>query len=159
MLKELVDGLEAVSHARWVYLAAQYDSHAYIESVAEQLRAEGYVVTSSWHRPVVVKQAAEARANGVPKLPISLAAGDMNDIDNADTLVLFDAGPSTGKFVELGYALAKSKPVVVVQYTTRRNLFMAAADWTIDVSKDDDERRKRLDAILAAQTEGNVEVL
>ena len=157
MFAELIEVLEDVSHSRWVYLAGQYDSHAYLESIAERLRAEGYVVTSSWHRPLVVRKAAADRAAGIPSLPVSLAAGDMNDIDKADALVLFDAGASTGKFVELGYALAKSMPVIVIQATTRRNVFAACADWTIDVSGDDAERHARLDAILAAQSAGYVE--
>ena len=155
MIERIRAALEELTVDR-VYLAGEYASHAYIESVANELRRHHYDVTSRWHTPGVVAWAAQNRAAGnVDRL--GLAAKNMEDMDDADGLVLFDAGASTGKFVELGYTLCRSKPIVIMQYTQRRNLFCALADKTIDVSGDEIERRRRLDAILASQVTGYVE--
>lgn len=99
-----------------VYLAAAYGEKIRIAALAEELRARGIEVTSSWlqesHAPTTKMH--EVRQDELLRYAIT----DLEDIDRADILVLFTVDPSIaiprgGRHFETGYAYAKGKEVLV----------------------------------------------
>jgi len=100
-----------------VYLAAQYPWKDTITKYAEQLRANGIEVTSSW---LEEPHAPNTKLQQLPdEQHTYYAMNDLNDVDRSDMLVLFSVDPSTavprgGRHVEFGYALGKRMPVIVV---------------------------------------------
>ena len=96
-----------------VYIAAPYTCRAAAIAVMHVLEAAGHVVTSRWLRETNPNCDANAKK-------------DLTDIDNADALLALnfkewqDKG-SGGRHVELGYALALGKRIVL--YGPRTNIF------------------------------------
>lgn len=88
-----------------VYLAARYSWKDEMVIHAEQLTASGFGVTSRWIFGDGESLASREAANM-----------DLNNIDQADTLIMFTAphGEGIGRHIELGYALALKKKVYVV---------------------------------------------
>lgn len=92
-----------------VYIAAPFAMRYVLRILRNHLRNNGIEVVSDW-----------LDYDYTPEDQAATAVSDLADIDRADTMVLFtDAaqfyGRSTnGKEVELGYALAKGKRVLIV---------------------------------------------
>ncbi len=88
-----------------VYLSATSSQRRDVESAAQELRAIGLIVCSSWHcnGPLGRLVPDEAQTRGT---------ADLCELRTADMLVAFSALPSTehpgrgGRHVELGFALA-----------------------------------------------------
>ena len=107
-----------------VYLAAPYSTKDVIMQYANELRAVGVAVTSSWleepHAPNT--QMAELTDEVHEKYAIR----DVEDIDAADAFVLFTdptkAVVRQGRTFEFGYAVAKGKTIVIVG-TEHENIF------------------------------------
>ena len=100
-----------------VYLAAMYSWKPKIERYAEELRALGIEVTSTWleepHAPTTQLQDLGAENHRL------YAQNDVQDINEADTFVLFSVEPTTptlrgGRHVEFGMAIALAKTILVV---------------------------------------------
>lgn len=103
-----------------VYIAAPFDRRTEIRTRRGELADVGIEVTSRWidiadDVPPDHKRAAAELADEAQK--------DLIDIDAADAVILDTETLSTtgGMWVELGYALARSAPVIVVG--PRRNVF------------------------------------
>ena len=97
-----------------IYLAASWSRREEMRDVRVKLEGEGHVVTSRWLD----------EKEGEPKAVAARA--DLDDIDASDVLLAFtenaDVGYQTGgRHVELGYALAKRIPVILVGL--RENVF------------------------------------
>jgi nucleoside 2-deoxyribosyltransferase len=100
------------------YIAARYSQKNEMKQVADILHEKlGMEITSSW------LQEPHIATITMDELPIeeilSYAERDMQDIDNADIVILFSIDPLIasvrgGRHVETGYALAKQKPIYVV---------------------------------------------
>lgn len=95
-----------------IYIAAPWANRATARVVRDELRTLGHEVTSSW-----LDEAGDA--GSVPSDPEAgraAATTDFLDIDRAALfLVLTDPRPiGAGHHVELGYALAHRKHIVVV---------------------------------------------
>lgn len=95
---------------------------ALAESVANELRRRGHIMTSRWHdgRPFLktAEHTLQERQH--------IAETDLADVAAADALVLV-AGPdrySGGKFVEAGFAMGIGIPVYV--YGRRENMLLWA---------------------------------
>lgn len=100
-----------------VYLAARYSTKDQIAKYAEELRALGIEVTSTWleepHSPTSQLNELEGEQHTF------YALNDLRDVDAADALVFFSVPPTQpmvrgGRHVEFGYALGKRLPIVVV---------------------------------------------
>lgn len=93
-----------------IYLASPWISRDGTRTVRGELVGNGHIVTSRW-LDVPEGAAVPDRERGLHE-----ARMDFEDIDRADTiLVLTDARPiGAGHHVELGYALARGKRVIVV---------------------------------------------
>jgi nucleoside 2-deoxyribosyltransferase len=96
-----------------VYIAAPYPARLDAIDLMDTLHAAGFKVTSSW----LVED---------DKLTDEYARKDLADIDRADALVAMNPAEwaergTGGRHVELGYALAQGKPIVLVG--ARSNIF------------------------------------
>ena len=100
-----------------IYLAAMYSQKPLMEKYAKELRDLGFEVTASWleesHHPH--SKMSDLTNNEL----VQYAIADLNDIDKSDILVFFSQDPETatvrgGRHVEVGYALAKNKAILVV---------------------------------------------
>ena len=129
-------------------MANQYNQKEQMKAVAEQLRAKGIEVTSTWmeepHAPGV-----QLRDVKVSEL-VEYAYRDLLEITQADLMVFFAVDPTTptfrgGRHVEFGYALANRKPIVVVG--PKENIFHYTSNVRNFDNWDDAlyylERRKR----------------
>lgn len=105
-----------------VYLTAMWDRQSNMRDVREKLQADGIVVTSRW--------LDEKPSGPMESHPVEVVAAgaqmDLDDIDGADAVIVFSEdrliGYTTGgRHVELGYAIAKGKPIIVVG--PRENVF------------------------------------
>lgn len=93
------------------YLAAKYNKRTSLLPVAALLMLAGHEVTSQW-----LTGTHDGSTNEVKK---QYAITDLNQIDECETFVLFNlpffgAEQSSGRNVELGYALAKNKTIYIV---------------------------------------------
>lgn len=93
------------------YLAGKYDKRLELVRIAETLTHMGHSVQAEWltgsHSGVTVEEKYE------------YAVIDLADIEACTHFVLFNLPvkrpePSTGRHVELGYALAKEKVCIIV---------------------------------------------
>lgn len=94
------------------YIAGAYARRFEFRQHADQLRALGHTVTSSWIDTHEDGQDFEAHAAGWSKR-------DFEDIEAADIMLSFTEPKGStntrgGRHVELGYALAKEKLIVVI---------------------------------------------
>lgn len=105
-----------------VYLAGRYDRREELQGYAARLSQLGFLVTSQW-------LTGHACADGecTPDELRRFAREDLVDIDRAGLVVAFTEDPATagyqsgGRHVELGYALAWGRSVVIVG--PRENVF------------------------------------
>ena len=93
------------------YLAAKYDKRAELLPVAALLMLAGHEVTSQWLMGTHKGSSNEEK--------VEYALTDLNQIADCETFVLFnlpvfEAEQSSGRNVELGYALAKNKAIYIV---------------------------------------------
>lgn len=106
-----------------VYLAARYEKKLSLLNLAAALEKDGHQITSRWiQMPKAEDDDTKAEA----------AQACLDDIDAADCLVLLSENHAEicergGRHVEVGYALAKGKLIVVIG--ERENLF----HWSRDV--------------------------
>jgi len=108
------------------YLAARYSRLSEMQKVRLQLQELGHCVTSRW-----VNGDHQALDNGVTLAASDIAARrfaeeDLEDIHGADAIVAFTERPRSqhsrgGRHVELGYALALDKHILVIG--PRENVF------------------------------------
>lgn len=92
-----------------IYLAAKYERMQDMQGVAAYLRGQGHEVTSRW-------------VDGAEDTLGEKAAGalmDVEDVDAADTLILFSQPHGSlnrggGRYWEFGYAYGRGKSCIVV---------------------------------------------
>lgn len=97
-----------------VYLAGSIARREEIKRYQEELRNEGFYITSRW-----LDDSFPHYSEG--QMPHNVAAGcatrDMQDVLSADLVIVFSNGvsaPGGGRHVELGIALAARKTVLLV---------------------------------------------
>jgi nucleoside 2-deoxyribosyltransferase len=99
-----------------IYLASRYSRREELAGYAKRLEETGHhVVTARWLQGL---HEADERTAAI-ELRQRFAYEDLADLDEADVLVAFTEEPYKiatrgGRHVELGYALAKGKLVVIV---------------------------------------------
>jgi len=97
------------------YVAAKFRWRMVALGIAMKLRVHGHVVTSRWltgHDGLMT-----------PALQAQYAQEDFEDINQVEQFVLCqfpcdEPEQSTGRNVEMGYALAKCKPVIIIGKAT-----------------------------------------
>lgn len=96
-----------------IYVASKFEDKARVRDTYAKLRAAGHEITCDWTNEEVkdlpddelfhtIREAAKADARGV---------------FNADAVILFPHGNGKGLFVELGIAVGRGIPIVVVSDT------------------------------------------
>jgi nucleoside 2-deoxyribosyltransferase len=119
-----------------IYLAGASANIAVCEYWMAQLRTRGHTITLDWTVPIRENAAAgrtDAALSVVEKR--HYARADLDAIKSADMVwVLAPAGPSTGAWVEMGYALAlrptSLAPWLVVSGPHDRCIFASLASQT-----------------------------
>ena len=108
-----------------IYLAARYSRREEIRGYKINLENEGFAVTSRWLEDIVTDEEQnfvneiEGSEDNIPAEARKLAEIDVNDVIQADTLILFSESPVSkyargGRHVEFGIALAIGKRVIVI---------------------------------------------
>jgi len=109
----LIDDTLASPRGFSVYLAAAYGRRYELRRYAEELWGAGFVVTSSW----IDSEDQEDSGLGT-KERVAVANRDLDDLKSARCVVAFTEGPfgpsRGGRHVELGFALALGRHIVVV---------------------------------------------
>lgn len=105
-----------------IYIAAPYPYLEEADAVAQHLRSKGHIITSRWLKTVSDLDNAGARM-------------DLEDIDAADVFLALNppgwANIGTGgRHVELGYALAKGKKIILAG--ERTNVFHYHSDIMVE---------------------------
>lgn len=98
-----------------IYLASRFERQTELRVYAGQLRAAGHIVTARWlveESDVVLKSGWASD----PNVLIKFAQADLKDIEDCDLFAVFthDGMARGGMHVELGYALAFNKRVMVI---------------------------------------------
>jgi len=107
-----------------IYIAGRYGRRKELAECAEELRAIGHSITSRWltgiHDALDEKPSIEEARR--------FALEDLEDLNAADILLAFTEAPGEtqgrargGRHVELGYAIAKGKPICIIGH--RENVF------------------------------------
>lgn len=88
-----------------IYIAGSWNERDWLQDVAiEIIKATGHTITSRWWTCAVGKNALQC------------ALMDIQDMDSADCIMVFMRGATHrgGRMVELGYAIGKGKPVILI---------------------------------------------
>lgn len=98
-----------------VYLAAQYEYRKTLRPLAEAMQLLGHTVTSNW----IWSEATRAQEEGDPALARDVACKNVQDLQEADTLLVFtdrvgDRAVGGGRFFELGLAWAYGHEIIVI---------------------------------------------
>lgn len=117
-----------------VYLASRYSRRLELCEHRTTLKALGVEVTGRWlngghqvdDQGITLGEVGVAEVEEGSPLAGKFAQDDVEDVDRADSLILFTNEPRSapmrgGAFVEMGLALAWGKPVIVVG--PRANVF------------------------------------
>jgi nucleoside 2-deoxyribosyltransferase len=107
------------------YLCSSFARHAEMCEYQKQLGQIGHEVTSQWHSGEQTKgpdmQASSEGCSPKNGNAVYWAEVNFEDIKKADALVMFSSSMAPnlsygrgGRFTELGYALAKSKRVLII---------------------------------------------
>lgn len=101
-----------------VYVSGRSSIRDGVEGAIEKLTEAGFEVTFDWTKhPRIVYKDEPNKAREY--LQVELKA-----IDNSDAFILISDKEGTGMYVEMGYALAKDKPVYVVGKWNTKPIFM-----------------------------------
>ena len=110
-----------------IYLSGQFEDVTLLRRVRDDLTRHGFVITSRWLNGDSLEPAtASAGEEGSTARLVSIASQDLEDIESADVVVVFNPDVARtigrgGRHVETGYALARAKPVILVG--VRSNVF------------------------------------
>ena len=101
-----------------IYLAGRFDDQAQLRLVRDMLVGLGHTVTSRWLSEDAADWTGEFETHGH-----ELAERDLEDIDEAEVLLLDTTGENktNGRLVEFGYAIGRGMAVGVVG--PKRNVF------------------------------------
>jgi len=94
-----------------VYLAGSWSARDDLRLASESLTKSGIFVTSRW----LHQSGGDIDPLDSPGPAISAALNDLEDIESSDIFLLYTGRESTtgGFHVELGYALARAKPILI----------------------------------------------
>lgn len=98
-----------------IYIAGKWSSRDYLTTKADQLRARGHDVVARWLSPTLDVELGEW-AKLPPHVAVTTASLDLDDIDEAELLILdtLDESNTGGREVEFGYAIGTGKIVATV---------------------------------------------
>lgn len=124
-----------------IYLAAAYERNEEMRGVRDVLQALGHQVTSRWIDQTASGQTEAAGTEVLATSPdayAQFARKDMDDLEQADTVISFTGGEHPGRgghHIEFGIALALGKQLVIAG--PRENVFhsLPAVEWYPDWSR------------------------
>jgi nucleoside 2-deoxyribosyltransferase len=101
---------------RGIYLAGPWARREEVRAARDKFTAAGVNVKARW---IDLSPTPEDEKN--PVVLTGEAINDLEDLDNADAVVVLNLEKSEGKAVETGYALAAGVPVIIIG--ERTNVF------------------------------------
>jgi nucleoside 2-deoxyribosyltransferase len=115
-----------------VYVAGSSGQIERAKSAIAALRERGHIVTHDW--PVLVERVGSANPPDASSADrTDWATDDLKGVHDADVFwLLMPSTDGFGAAVELGYALAHGRPVVVSGGTPSRSIFTELATWMFD---------------------------
>jgi nucleoside 2-deoxyribosyltransferase len=95
-----------------IYVASFFDTRERLLPIVEQIKAIGHSVTSSWLK----EPKASTYANVTDGYRLACAIQDMTDIREASLVIIDtnDLSPRGGREFEMGYAIARGIPCMIV---------------------------------------------
>jgi hypothetical protein len=105
-----------------VYLAARYDRRSELRKYRDRLEEYGIAVTSRWLDEQIPETSDLYDSSDAYNM--AAAIKDLNDVDIADSLIIFSENP-TEKF---GYALKGGKDIIVIG--PKENIFHYCGEVT-----------------------------
>lgn len=108
-----------------IYTAASFVEQKRIRAMKEQLVQKGHTVLSTW-----LEEAVRPDGMTEEQFELKMAIKDLQEVSAADCVILDTASPSktSGKMVEVGFALAKHKLLYVVGEPPAHAIFLHLAD-------------------------------
>jgi nucleoside 2-deoxyribosyltransferase len=86
-----------------IYVAASFEDRQIVSQIEQSLIIKGYEIVSNWTDHLNLDKADE------------YAEEDLNNIKQADLLIMYNSNlKTTGKFIEVGMAIMKNIPVIVI---------------------------------------------
>lgn len=98
-----------------IYIAGSFNGAPRIYEEAEVLEEKGHTITGVWFQPHdPIEKIWDSNFGG--RVAEVMALRDFNGIDRADLMIIdtLEESSSGGRNVELGYALAKSKRIILI---------------------------------------------
>jgi nucleoside 2-deoxyribosyltransferase len=100
-----------------IYIAAKYPRRDEMRHVRTKLQIAGFTVTSRWLDETTPLDSTLPEST--PRSCQRTAIIDLEDVDRADTFLFFSEDslvgvPRGGRHVEMGFALAKGKRIIVI---------------------------------------------
>jgi nucleoside 2-deoxyribosyltransferase len=98
-----------------IYVAASFHGVERIRDEVETLESKAYEVLGVWHQPNdPIEQIWDGNFGG--RIAQALALRDLHGIETSDLMIIDTLDPSStgGRNVELGYALALKKRVILI---------------------------------------------
>jgi nucleoside 2-deoxyribosyltransferase len=114
-----------------IYVAASFNSRDRIRDEIEELEEIGHVITGVWFQEEdPIEKLWDGNFGG--RVAEVMALRDFNAIERAEVMIIDTLDPSTsgGRNVELGWALAKGKRIILVGPPT--TIFFALIRETYD---------------------------
>lgn len=117
-----------------IYCAASFTEQTRIRAHKERLIQLGHAVVSSWLEEPPVRPAGMSEDIFEKKM----AMKDLQEIASADCVILDveNPRPTGGKMVEVGFAFAKHKLIIVVGTPPPHSIFLHLADVHFDTWDD-----------------------
>lgn len=108
-----------------IYTAASFVEQKRIREMKEQLIQQGHTVLSTW-----LEEAVRPDGMSEEQFETKMAIKDLQEVSAADCVILDTASPSktSGKMIEVGFALAKHKLLYVVGQIIPHAIFLHLAD-------------------------------
>ena len=98
-----------------IYVAASFNSVTRIQDEVEELEERGHTITGVWFQGNdPLERIWDGNFGG--RIAEVMSLRDLNGIDRADLMIIDTLDPSSsgGRNVELGYAIAKNKRLVLI---------------------------------------------
>lgn len=101
-----------------VYVAGRSSIRNGVEDTIKKLKASGFKITFDWtkHPHFIYREQ--------PELAKKYSELELQAIDSSDVFILVSDREGSGMYVEMGYALAKGKPVYIIGEWNQKPIFM-----------------------------------
>ncbi len=101
-----------------IYVSGRYSFQGGVRKAIQKLTNAGFSITFDWTKMPKLRPYKDH-----PKLSKKFAQLELNTIDISDAFLLVSDKSGTGMYTEMGYAIAKGKPIYVIGAWNERSIF------------------------------------